>query len=142
MLGDGVGAGLRASDGLVRGAVHGDVHLVAQRRELLGGREVLFREEGREQLERVAGEVLLPFRLGPVELLVVREGVRIRADDVRVDEGRPLPFARVGERVAQRVVRGEEVAAVRLGDERPGYERTSFEMEPPGVFTSTGTEIA
>ena len=117
---DGLGRGLGPRGGGVRGGVHLGADLLAQLREVLGRGDPRLLEEGREQLERVAIPVLLAFLLGPVELLVVGERVRVGANDVRMDEGRPLPVARVGERVLQRIVRGQKVAAVGLGDEEAG----------------------
>jgi hypothetical protein len=40
------------------------------------------------------------------------------------------------------VERCEEIAAVDFLDRRPGKPLTSREIDPPAVFTSTGTEIA
>jgi hypothetical protein len=52
----------------------------------------------------------------------------------------PICFGVLG-RVAQRR-RFRGIRAVDLRAKRFGKLRTSFEIEPPGVLTSTGTEIA
>ena len=110
-------AGLRARERLVGGAAHLGVDLLAQGLDLVGRRETLVEEELLEEDDRVALGVLLPLVLGPVELLVVREGVRVGPHDVPVDERGALALAGVRERVPERVVRREVVAAVHLDDE-------------------------
>ena len=52
-----------------------------------------------------------------VEDLVVRQRVRVRANDVRVHEGRPLAPPDVLDRAAQHLVRSNGIAPVHLFDE-------------------------
>ena len=55
----------------------------------------------------------------------------------------PLRVADVRDGLAHGAVAGEEVGAVDAEDAAgPGNDSTSREMSPPGVCTSTGTEIA
>ena len=78
-----------------------------------------------------------------VQLLVVRERVRVGPDDVRVHERRAAPLARV-RRPPRASPGGSSRKSVpsTVSTSRFGNARTIFEMSPPGVCTSTGTEIA
>ena len=73
---------------------------------------------------------------------VVGKRVRVRADDLRVHQRRPLPRPSVVGRLVQHVERCHHIAAIHFLNERPGKPVSSLEMMPPGVFTSTGTEMA
>jgi hypothetical protein len=95
--------------------------------------------EGRD---RIARRVRLTLLVGAVHHLVVRERVRVGADHLGVHERRPLPLAGVRDGLLHHLVGGEQVAAVHLLDEQVREPGTSLEIEPPAVFTSTGTEIA
>jgi hypothetical protein len=112
--------GCALRDGLVRGGGHLGLDLGLHGVEAGGVEEAVRQEERLHPRQRVELDVLLPVVLGPVEPVVVGEGVRVGADDVGVDEGRALSLAAVGEGPLQGVVGGEEVAAVDLGEEEAG----------------------
>ena len=69
--------------------------------------------------------------------------MRVRADDVRVHERRALSLPRIVDgalhRAAWLATRSQPSTSSTY---RPGNDATSLEIEPPAVFTSTGTEIA
>ena len=107
------------------------------------GRVALGDEPLRELRHRIARGVGLALVGRTVHHLVVRQRVRVRTNHVRVHERRALPLARVVDRALHRLVAGEQIAAVDFLDVQIREATlTSFEMLPPAVFTSTGTEIA
>ena len=57
-------------------------------------------------------------------------------------ERRAVALAGVGDRVAHRVVAGEEIGAVDAEDLQTGERLDEPRDVPPGVCASTGTEIA
>ena len=70
-----------------------------------------------ELRDRVAHRVGVPLGVGAVHHLVVGEGVRVGTDHLGVHQRRALPLPRVGDRLLQHLVGGEEVAAVDFLDE-------------------------
>ena len=116
----------------------------AMRLELRLGRQPFGLDEvlrGARSGSRCASAARSSARL--VELLVVGERVRVRADDFRVDERRTLAGARVRDRLRMRAIAREEVGAVdALHEAGPGTTRRASRCRRRRVCTSTGTEIA
>ena len=81
-------------------------------REVLVGGQSLARQELAHAHQRIAPCFRLAFGRRLVEPLVVGERVRVRPNHRGVHERRTLPFAHVGDRLAQRPVAGQIVGAV------------------------------
>ena len=136
-------AGFGAASAASAASLISRVDLGRHRREIVVGGEAVRAEELGEARDRIAPRFGLALRRRLVELLVVGQRVRVGADDVRVDERGPLRRAHVGRaasRIARRLAR-KSVPSIESTC-RPGNDRTRREMSPPGVCTSTGTEIA
>ena len=110
--------------------------------QILVGGQALALQELPHPPQRIAARFRFALRRRLVQPLVVRERVRVRPDDRRVHQHRALALARVRHRLAHRAVAGEVVGAVAAEDAQAGKPSTTREMSPPGVCTSTGTEIA
>ena len=136
------GLGKRRRNRFVGGVLHfvGQVefHLV----QLGFVENALAQQEGAEARDRIALDFRLALGLGTVKLLVIRKRMRIRTNHVSVHERRALAGANVVDRRLHRGVAGEHVGAVHLGEMEVGKSLTSLLMLPPGVLTSTGTEMA
>ena len=120
---DRVGRRLGREHGSFGGVVHLAVDVVANRGELLLGRELLGLEQLGELDDRIARRLFRPLDRRLVELLVVRERVRVRPDDLGVHERRPLAGARVGDRVRHGAIAREEVGPVDALDEEARERR-------------------
>ena len=92
------------------------VHFTLDRRqdvgEILVGGEAFALQEVPHAHQRIAPRFGLALGRRLVQLLVVRERVRVRAGDGRVDEHRTLARADVRDGVAHRAIAGEVVGAV------------------------------
>ena len=140
---DRLGAGLLGGERRVGRREDFGVDLFLDLRDLGVGRVAFGDEPLREVRDRVARRVGLALFGRAIHHFVVGQRVRVRPNDVRVDERRAFALARVVDRALHRLVARDEIAAVDFLDVTgPGNDATSFEMLPPAVFTSTGTEIA
>ena len=140
---DRIRARLRLRERVVGGGQNDLVDLFLNRRRSRRRSRGPVRRATREYRDWVARGVRFALGRRPVHHLVVRQRVRVRTNHVRVNERRTLSStARTRRALRIAVVARDEVAAVDFLDGRSGNERTSFEIEPPAVFTSTGTEIA
>ena len=140
----GVAGGLLRLDGLVGRGVDFLFYLADELLQLRLARDLLLHEERREPGNRIAlglGRALVR-RL--VQLLVVRERVRVRADDLRVHERRPLARARVVHGRRHRLVAGEEVGAVDALDEEARERRDELRDVAAGRlhFHGNGDRVA
>ena len=95
-----------------------------------------------ERIARLPRLLALGRRL--VHPLVVGQRVAVRPDHVGVDERRTLALAAVRGRPlhAPRTMASGVAAVAPRSTSRSGKLATSFEMLPPAVLTSTGTEMA
>ena len=100
----------------------------------VGGEAVRLQELG-EPADRIAPRFGFALRRRLVQLLVVGQRVRVRPDDTGVDERRTVARAHVRRppsRMARRLAR-KSVPSIE-STWRPGNDRTSREMSPPGVW--------
>ncbi len=88
--------------------------------ELTFGRDAFRRELESQPHDRIARGLGGPFLRRLVQPFVVRQRMRVRTDDLRVDERRALARARVVDRRRHGVVAGDEVGAVDALDQEAG----------------------
>ena len=124
------------------GVVDLGVGLVFELLQIFFGQNSLADQQIAEPLDRVAGGLVDALLFGTVERFVVRLRMRVRPDDVGVNQRGAAALAGVLDGAAERLVTGQEVRPVALLDVEAGKEETRLEMLPPAVCTSTGTEIA
>ncbi len=115
-----VGRGLRARERGVGRLADLAVNLVLELLQLVLRDEALFDEQRAEALDGVALGVRRALLVRPVELLVVRERVRVGADDLRVDERRAFALAAVLDGALQSLQRLDRVGAVAAFDKQVG----------------------
>jgi hypothetical protein len=114
-----VAGGLRLRQRVIRGRQHLGVDVRLDRREL-GLGEVSLREQplGKRR-QRIAGGVRGTFLRRAVHPFIVRQRMRVWADDHRMDQRGAAPGARVRDRTRHRAITRDHVAPVDLLDVQP-----------------------
>ena len=110
--------------------------------QLRFGRDPLGEQLRRERDDAVPLGLLFSLTGRLIQHFIVRQGVRVGARYVRVDERRALPLTAMRGRANEDIVRRQGSQPFTASTKRSGNPATSFEMVPPAVCTSTGTEIA
>jgi hypothetical protein len=115
---------------------------LAERFEIFARCDAFGHQELSVSLDRIHRRVGLTLFIRSVQFFVVGQRVRIRTNYFCVDKRRSFSSATIIDRVLESLVRRERIRTVAFLNVEIRESGDEFEMSPPAVPTSTGTEIA